>query len=658
MHKTALTALAFAGALAPLSTAQVRFPGEPAVQGVDLSSVPYEVAPGVDVPALLAEDERGGLGPLRFGVQVPLAVGLETSGQWSETASGGLIWRVGIAAPGAYSIGLEFSEFRLPEDAKLFLYDERLENVYGAYGHRNENPDGEFVIEPFPGASGILELQLPSGFAPGARLAVDHVIHDYKNVFDMEQQLDEFEALNGAGGDSGDGGCTINVNCPSGDPYELLKRATVRTISGGGLCSGVLINNTAEDGTQYLLTAHHCGQSNNTTVRFNYETANCSGGFAPSNQNVSGVTLLSTHALSDNRLFRINNNIPNSYDPYFAGWTRQTANMGFGMSMHHPGGNPKCISIDSNGGGKVTINLEGQLVRSWAMDFQTGGTAGGSSGGPLFDNNDRVRGVLSGGPQFDCFESYYGRFYEFWNANPIAQWLDPLGTNQNTLNGLDPSDPGSGGGPTAPMITSVAPAFIDSVVPDGASVTLTGTGFTGTTEVTVNGEVLPILPPAWSVVNDTTLTINVPIQDQLGAVPITVTNALGTGNTNLTIAATIPPALELANSDPGFLLTAAGAQIHVGSLPNDVVFLQASGSNLPSILPGIVSLDIGNNFTDLIDLGVYTVGAISGHAFIDLPLPNDIPTGTQFFVQAGVLSALLPVLPVTSTNVQSCTVLF
>ena len=657
MIRSALTVIALTGVAVPFADAQVRFPGEPANRGADLSSVPYEVAPPVDVDALLAEDARGGLGPLRFGVQVPLEVDLDTHGQWSESASGGLVWRVGIAAPGAYSIGLEFSKFRLPADATVFLFDERLENVYGAYGHRNESPDGEFVIEPFPGASGILELQLPSGYDREVELAVDHVIHDYKNVFEMESQLDELEALNGNG--SGDGGCTINVNCAAGDPYPLLKRATVRTFSGGGLCSGVLINNTAENGAQYLLTAHHCGQSNNTTVRFNYQTANCSGGSAPTNQNVSGVTLLATHTLSDNRLFRINNNIPNSYNPYFAGWSRQTANMSFGMSMHHPGGQPKCISIDSNGGGKQTINLEGQIVRCWSMNFQTGGTAGGSSGGPLFDNNDRVRGVLSGGPASSCFISYYGRFYEFWNANPIAQWLDPLNTGQTTLDGWDPSNPGGpGGGPTAPVVTSVAPAFISSVVPDGATVTLTGSGFTGITEVTVNGEVLPILPPAWSVANDTTMTINVPIQDQLGAVPVTLTNSVGTGNTSVTVAATIPPALELANSDPGFILTAAGAQIYVGSLPNDVVFLQASGSNIGSNLPGIVSLDIGNNFTDLVDLGVWTVNPISGYAFIDVSLPGDIPTGTKFFVQAGVLSSLLPVLPVASTNVQSCTVLF
>lgn len=650
-----INAALIGAACASPALAQVRQGGEPTALRTLLPEAPVEVAPAVDLPTLMAEDAVADPWPLRYGVQVPLTVDIQSHGSWAETADGGLVWRAAIAAPGAYSVGLEFSEFQLPENARLYLYDARYENVYGAYGHHNENPDGEFVIEPIPGDSAILELNLPDGFDSSVKLAVDHVIHDYRNVFDLERELNELEA--NLGTDSGDGGCDVNVNCPEGDPWPELKRATVRTLSGGGLCSGVLINNTAEDGTQYLLTAHHCGQSNNTGVRFNYQNANCTGGSTGPNQTVSGLTELATHALSDSTLFRINPNIPASYDEYYAGWSRQTQNPNFGMSMHHPGGTPKKISIDSNGGGKTTINLEGQTVRAWSMNFQIGGTAGGSSGGPLFDQNDRIRGVLSGGPGNDCVINYYGRFYEFWNANPIAQYLDPLNTGTLVTDGFDPSDP-DGGGPSAPIVTAIAPAVIPSVTPDGATVTLVGTGFTGITEVLVDGVALSVLPPEWSVTNDTAMTINIPQQSKLGAVEIQLTNALGSETTTFSVSATIPPALDLVNSDPGFLVSAFGAQIFVGGIPGDVVFLQASGSNLASVLPGVVSLDIGNNFTDLIDLGVHTVSPLTGYAEINLPLPTDLATGTQFFVQAGVLSALLPVLPVDSTNVQSGTILF
>ena len=196
------------------------------------------------------------------------------------------------------------------------------------------------------------------------------------------------------------------------------------------------------------------------------------------------------------------------------------------------------------------------------------------------------------------------------------------------------------------------------IVDKRGQLTLVGSNFTGTTDVKINGVSLEVFPPEFTIVDDTTLTVQVGPQTNLGSQSLSVTNAQGTTSTTFAIGANITPALELVNSDPGFLLTAIPAEILIGSLPNDTVFLQASTSNLPSILPGIVSLGIGNNFTSLIDLGIYVVNPISGYAEASINLPSDLPTGTRFFVQAGVLSSIFPTLPVSVTNIQSGTVLF
>lgn len=219
-------------------------------------------------------------------------------------------------------------------------------------------------------------------------------------------------------------------------------------------------------------------------------------------------------------------------------------------------------------------------------------------------------------------------------------------------------DPGGGGDPQPPVIDTVTPASLSAVEVDGGVLTLIGSNFTGTTDVKINGVSLEVFPPEFTIVDDNTLTVQVGPQTSLGSQDISVTNAQGTTDSTFAIGANITPALELINSDPGFLLTAIPAEILIGSLPNDTIFLQASGSNLPSVLPGIVSLGIGNNFLDLIDLGIYTVNPITGYAEVSISLPNDLPTGTQFFVQAGVLSSLFPTLPVDVTNIQSGTVLF
>lgn len=227
-----------------------------------------------------------------------------------------------------------------------------------------------------------------------------------------------------------------------------------------------------------------------------------------------------------------------------------------------------------------------------------------------------------------------------------------------TVPPFDGGGPGGGGDPQPPTISSISPAALASVEVDGGLLTLTGSDFTGVTDVKINGLSLGVLPPEYQVINDTTMTVQVGPQPTLGSQSIEVTNATGSTTSSFAVAATVPPALDLTNSAPGFLVTAIPAEIFVGSLPNDLVFLQASGSNLPSILPGIVSLDIGNNFLDLIDLGIWTVDQISGYVRVEVALPNDLPTGTTFYVQAGVLSSFFPTLPVDVTNVQTGTILF
>ncbi len=493
-------ALAASALVAAPSSAQVRFEGTPAASWSRAlpADLPVAAIPRPDVERLRAEDLAPEVGPLRYGEPVPTWLDMNEAGRWDMTEEGGFVWRMRVAAPGAYSIGLEFAHYSMPPGAKLFLYDPSMQTVFGAYDWRNESPDGEFVTEPFPGDQVILEYHQPPGISEEPRIVVDRVIWDYRDVFELMRGLDTYGDDGG-----GAGGCAlVDVNCPDGDPFENEKSATLRTFSGGGLCSGVLVNNTAVDGTRYVLTANHCGQSNNTVFTFNYQRSGCGSGSAPSNQTVSGATVLATHCDSDHRLMRINSNIPSSYNAYYAGWSRSTTNPNFAVSMHHPGGGPKKISIDNNGGGKSFGGFIGIpcTVSIWALDFHVGSTQGGSSGGPMFDQNDRVRGVLTGGPS-DCSVSYYGRFYNFWNTGNVAQYLDPGGTNLTNLDGFDPSC----GQPVNYGFNKVSTTGNSPVIGSTGTPSVSGGGFTVTLTggkpsqfcVLIDGTTQTALPQNW-----------------------------------------------------------------------------------------------------------------------------------------------------------------
>ena len=261
--------------------------------------------------------------------------------------------------------------------------------------------------------------------------------------------------------------CQVNINCsPEGDNWQVQKRGVARiSFKEGGywyLCSGTLINNTANDGTPYFLTAYHCGGDASASDRnvwqfyFNYERPGCPNTGTPPNNVITGCTYKAGGGISggsDFQLVLLSSSPSLSWNPYYNGWSRSTTASPSGVSIHHPSGDAKKISTYTQtlttGSWSGGMSSAHWVVR-WAQTTNGWGvTEGGSSGSPIFDNNKRVVGTLTGGNS-DCSNQstardYYGKFSKHWDANgttnskKLQPWLDPLGTNPTTLNGYDPN---------------------------------------------------------------------------------------------------------------------------------------------------------------------------------------------------------------------------
>jgi len=278
---------------------QYRAPGKP---------VPTVTLPEVDVEALFEEDAAAAKGAaLRFGYSHEVDLAFGNSGVWENLPEGGRLWRLRVESRDALSISFVLGTFQIPPGAELWAYDDAREVVRGAYTHLNHQPNGQFAIQPIPGSAVTLEYHEPADTRWPGRLGIRTVVHDYRGVIPMLRR--------GAGGQQTVAGwCEVDVACPEGAPYPDQIAATVHLINGGLKCSGALLNNTAEDGRQLLLTAEHCGDLANGVFVFNYQMSGCGTGTSSMNDAVSGSIELAADVPLDFRLVEITDQLPESYD--------------------------------------------------------------------------------------------------------------------------------------------------------------------------------------------------------------------------------------------------------------------------------------------------------------------------------------------------------
>ena len=411
--------------LTPLFS-QVSSGGVPkSIQAGLSTAVPSVILPQVDKEMLLAEDkiEMAKDVPYRFGTPFEVQYNLDNSGVWEDVA-GGRLWRLSIKSEDAYSINLLYDRYVLPEGAELFVYDQEMETVLGAFTSANNKIHETFSTSPTKGDVTILEYFEPGNAAFPGEIQINRVVHAYRDIFFNESR---------GYGDSGS--CNNNVNCSEFSDWQNEVRAAAMILTSGGsrLCSGSLINNVRQDMTQYFLTANHClGGESSWIFMFNYQSAGCSNQDGPTYQTVQGSTLLANSSGSDFGLLRLTETIPELYDVNYAGWDATGNTPSIPVCIHHPSGDIKKITFDydnaSNAGNFWDIN-------SW----DDGTTEPGSSGSPLFDGNShRIVGQLYGGVASCTNWGYdtYGKVSSSWNSG-LGQYLDPDNTGTMVLDGID-----------------------------------------------------------------------------------------------------------------------------------------------------------------------------------------------------------------------------
>jgi len=381
------------------------------------------------------------------------------------TLSNSDIYLLRIKTQDALALNFYSNDFFLPKGCELYFWSIDKTKCLGAYTEDNNNEDGYFATDYIYGEEMIMELDCPKNQRPFVKLNIENIGYFYRDVIDFEAINLSNEAINLPYKDyQSSGSCNVNVNCSEGDNFRLVQRSVVKLLipySSYELawCTGTLINNTNNDYTPYILSAAHCIEDvtnikyvGQTVFYFNYETSGCDQTTKePSYSTLTGCKVLSYgtefgQGDSDYLLLQLNNNIPQSFNAYWSGWSRSTEKFSGCVGIHHPAGDVKKISTVSgkiqNIGYDVDVwDYDTHIMVKWQQtDNGYGITEGGSSGSALFNSNQRLIGTLSGG-ESSCYAEderkvdWYGRFDVTFQK--IKSWLDPRGYDCMGLQGLD-----------------------------------------------------------------------------------------------------------------------------------------------------------------------------------------------------------------------------
>ena len=369
------------------------------------------------------------------------------SGEWRlDEKEDFMRWNLNIEEE-ASSLNFGFSEFVLPPSAKLTICNESGSRCQEFLPKKNNQHHLQLWTPILKGGIAKLTLTVLKQEQEFLRLRLNTInMGIFKNInHDQEQD------------------CMIDIVCSGafpqiGDFEAEIQSVALITIEGTRVCTGVLLNNVRQDFTPYFLTARHCGINSinapSVVVHWNYENSACRYGSENNavegdgslEQFNSGAEFLSDLQRSDFTLLKLNDPVIEEANAFYAGWDARSASPVNVTTIHHANTEEKRItfgqgttSITRHFGEEEDPELNHIRVPQWEISS----TAGGSSGGPLFDSNHRVVGQLHGGLAA-CGNSepdWFGRFHTSWIGDGVPErqlkhWLDPDDSGIEFIDGI------------------------------------------------------------------------------------------------------------------------------------------------------------------------------------------------------------------------------
>jgi hypothetical protein len=350
--------------------------------------------------------------PNQIGVNRSVAVSPKTRAQKFVNRDGSEIIVLIIKSSGASGIGVHFRNFALTGGEEVYVYGPAADSIiFGPYTNKGPWGSGEFWSGTLVGDTAVIEFHTRAD-ENGKGFEIFEVSHIFPKL-DLRLRSDQPDVLN----------CELDASCYG----EIQKNAVARITyndNGPFVCTGTLLNDSAQDEIPYFLTANHCVATQTVAqtveVYWFYQTTSCNSGVLRSDwvHQFGGANLLATQSSNDFSLLRLVNNAPAG--AWFSGWTSGIQSTGTAVfGLHHPDGfiPPAINSYLRRAGGTITSTNANcfELVNGYRADWTSGTTEPGSSGSGLWNSSGYLVGVLSCGPDPETCSSPYSKYSKFAN---------------------------------------------------------------------------------------------------------------------------------------------------------------------------------------------------------------------------------------------------
>ena len=397
--------------------------------------------------------DEGGQRRLRTGlgrkISPPSAVSPTAGGQalqWRTLADGSRVAALGVSTPGARSVRLGLRVDALPADARLRFYapaadsmselagQQVLARVQAKRDRAVVQGSGVFWAPSVAGPTALVEVVLPPGSeSAGVSLGIEQVIHQLMDTADAATAVTEKRLS-----PSVSGTCQQDYAC-TGSSDEVADASVFLEFvdydafgfASSVSCSGMLIADSAQTGTPYVLTADHCistpALAFDTDAYLFWRSTTCRGSTVDPRLALFAVGLEYLYSENARRgtdvaLLRPTNqsyHVP-ADGLRLAGWTAATQGTALPVvSLHHPRGDHLMRSV-----GTTVPSPKRNFLR---VVWSEGTTEPGSSGSALLNNAGQVIGTLWGGASacgaVQSAPDDYGRFSIAYSKG-LRNWLN------------------------------------------------------------------------------------------------------------------------------------------------------------------------------------------------------------------------------------------